>query len=143
MLHDDFNDEVDCFSLCRVSKQWSRIGQSHYLAWWYHHHLPSRGHGFKSQAEHLHFFPLYNFKYICLLDTNVKRTKINKNRQYWPILTNSGREQGISHSSVVSSALTILRPRVQMTSFNQIKYFVSAFVYLLDIGSGETNEPTV
>ena len=41
---------------------------------------------FESQAHHLCFFQFIWFKlYICQLNSNVKRTKINKRGQAWPI----------------------------------------------------------
>ena len=50
------------------SAQWNRV------------RLPSCGPGFESQAQKLCFFSLYSWNsvYICHLNWNVKRTKINK-----------------------------------------------------------------
>ena len=85
-----------------------------------------------------------SFGYECEKNENKQKQAVlaHFNKQ-WSRVGHHTHIENKNFSSVVSSALTILRPRVQMTSFNQIKYFVSAFVYLLDIGSGETNEPTV
>ena len=51
------------------------------IAQWIRLHLPSCCPGFESQAHHLCFFQFIKFKlYICHLNRNVKRTKINKKR---------------------------------------------------------------
>ena len=50
------------------------------IAQWIRLRLPSCRPGFESQAHHLRFFQFILFKlYICHLNWNVKRTKINKN----------------------------------------------------------------
>ena len=49
------------------------------IAQWIRLRLPSCHPGFESQAHHLHFFQFTLFKlYICHLNWNVNRTKINK-----------------------------------------------------------------
>ena len=51
------------------------------IAQWIHLDLRSYCPGLKSQAHHLLFFQFILFKlYICHLNWNVKRTKINKKR---------------------------------------------------------------
>ena len=51
------------------------------IAQWIRLRLPSCHPRFKSQAHHLRFFQFILFKlYICHLNWNVKRTKINKKR---------------------------------------------------------------
>ena len=51
------------------------------IAQWIFLRLPSCHPGLKSQAHHLCFFQFILFKfYICQLNWNVKRTKINKKR---------------------------------------------------------------
>ena len=51
------------------------------IAQWIRLRLPSCRPGFESQAHHLCFFQFILFKlYICHLNWNVKRTKINKKR---------------------------------------------------------------
>ena len=51
------------------------------IAQWIRLRLPSCRPGFESQAHHLRFFQFKLFKlYICHLNWNVKRTKINKKR---------------------------------------------------------------
>ena len=51
------------------------------IAQWIRLRLPSWRPGFESQAHHLRFFQFILFKlYICHLNWNMKRMKINKKR---------------------------------------------------------------
>ena len=55
------------------------------IAQWFRLCLPFGHPGFKFQAHHLRFFQFVWFKlYICHLNWNVKRTKINKKRPGLP-----------------------------------------------------------
>ena len=70
------------------------------IAQWIRLCLPSCCPGFESQAHHLRFFQFILFKlYICHLNWNVKRTKINKKR---PVLAHLQKKEKSSRMKVTS-----------------------------------------
>ena len=72
-----FNDFLPLFG--RHTK--TRLVGAAPIAQWIRPRVPSCRPGFESQAHHLCFFQFKLFKlYICHLNWNVKRTKINKKR---------------------------------------------------------------
>ena len=71
------------------SKLWIHNGAG--IAQWIRLRLPSCCPGFKSQAHHLCFYQFVLFKlYICHLNWNVTKTKVNKKRPGLPILKSCG-----------------------------------------------------